>query len=237
LTSDEVDKLEKQIGQRFPAYFRQFLLTFGIRQDFVFELFKREQDFVDEYKYLPKSLRQHFVPIGGSSAGGDTWLIKTQSNGNRIYELWHEGDGELTILDFSFIELIDRNIEELSELYDRKPYNKDKNWCVQFAITTTKESLLLKTIGAQQTKGWTDAEISSAGVYTYNTEIELAFKKIRLGRQEYKDWKKPTYYFDWKEPAYQIGTGSFIRALDKNLTKAFKDYKLIDYGILALSDE
>ncbi len=237
LTDNEVDNLEKQIGQRFPAYFKKFLLTFGIRQDFVFELFTREQDFVTEHNYLPKSLQKHFVPIGSSSAGSDTWLIKAKSEEQKIYEFWHEGNGELTTLDFSFKELIERNIVELSELYDRKPFNKDKNWCVQFAITTTNESLLLKTLDSHQTKGWADAEISSAGVYTYNTEIEIASKKIRLGRQEYKAWKKPTYYFNWKEPAYQIGVGSFIRTLDKKLTKAFKGYKLIDYGILALADD
>jgi len=237
LSDTEIKGLEKQIGQSFPSYFRKFLRTFGIRQDFVFELLNREQDFIAEYKYLPKSLRQYFVPIGSSSAGGDTWLIKAKSEEQIIYEFWHEGNGELATLDFSFTELIDRNINELGELYDRKPFNKDKNWCVQFAITTTKESLLLKTIDAHQTKGWTDAKISSAGVYTYDTEIELASKKIRLGRQEYKDWEKPTYYFNWNEPAYQIGTDSFIRTLDKKLTKAFKGYKLIDYGILALSDD
>lgn len=237
LTDSEIVNLEKQIGQIFPNYFREFLLTFGIRQDFVFELFTREQDFADQYKYLPKSLRRYFVPIGGSSAGGDTWLIKSNSEEQKIYELWHESNGELTTLDFSFKELIDRNINELSDLYDRKSFNKDKNWCVQFSIATTKENLLLKTIEAKQTKGWTNAEISSAGVYSYETQIELASKQIRLSRQEYKDWKEPIYYFNWKEPAFQIGANSFIRTLDKKLTKAFKGYKLIDYGVLALSDD
>lgn len=237
LSLNEVTNLQKQIGQNFPDYYRQFLLTFGIRQDFVFELFKREEDFADQYKWLPKKLRRDFVPIGGSSAGGDTWLIKSNSEEQKIYELWHEGNGELTELDFSFKELIEKNISELGELFERKPFNKDKNWCVQFSIQTTKETELLKTINAQQTKGWTDVEVSSAGVRSFETEIELASKKIRLSRQEFKGWQKPIYYFNWKEPAYQIGAGSFIRTLNEKLIKAFKGYKLIDYGILALADD
>jgi hypothetical protein len=231
----EIKDLEKRIGQNFPSYFKQFLLTFGIRQDFVFDLFRREQDYIDEYSFLPKRFRKHFVPIGKSAAGGDTWLIKVHSEEQKIYEYWHEDYGELSTLEYSFMQLIDRDIAELAELYNNKPLNKDKSWCVQFSIPTKMETLLLNTIEAEQTKNWTEAEISSAGVFSYETEIKLTSKKIKLSRQEYKGWKEPNYYFNWKEPAYQIGANSYIRTLDKKLTKVFKGYKLIDYGILALT--
>ena len=113
MTEREVTQLEKQMGQQFPVYYRQFLLVFGIRQDFVFELFQRHQDFVSEYQYLPKPLKKKFVPIGGSDAGGDTWLVKaSEPDEQRIYELWHEGGGELTLLDFTFNDLIEKEDEK-----------------------------------------------------------------------------------------------------------------------------
>lgn len=236
-TNQEIESIEKQIRLKFPDYFRNFLLTFGIRQDFVFELFKKDRDFVDYHSYLPKNIRKHFIPIGGSSAGGDTWLIKSVSEDQQIYEYIDETQSELTTLDFLFSELIDTNINELRDHYNNKPFNKDKSWCVQFAIETTKLDLLLKTIEAIQTKAWSDAQVSTAGVYSEYTEIELATANLKLSRQEYKDWKSPIYYFNWKEPAFQIGVGSFIRALDAKLKKAFKGYTLIDYGIMALSDD
>ncbi|MFT3704376.1 MAG: SMI1/KNR4 family protein [Agriterribacter sp.] len=236
-TANEIALIEKQISQKFPEYFKQFLLTFGIRQDFVLELFKREGDIIDNHSYLPQSFKKLFIPIGGSSAGGDTWFIKSSSEDQHIYEYVHETQSELTILDFSFSELIDRNIIDLRDHYESSPFNKDKNWCMQFSIETTKLDLLLKTIGAVQTTEWTNSEVSSAGIYCAYTEIALADKKLKLSRQEYKGWKSPTYYFNWKDPAYKIGAASFIRTLDTKLSKTFKRYTLIDYGIMALSDD
>ncbi|MFT3705238.1 MAG: hypothetical protein QM802_22920 [Agriterribacter sp.] len=236
-TAHEIGLIEKQISQKFPDYFKQFLLTFGIRQDFVFELFKRERDIIDNHSYLPHSLQKHFIPIGGSSAGGDTWFIKSGSGLQHIYESVHETQSELSRLDFSFSELVDKNIIDLRDHYESSPFNKDKNWCVQFSIKTTKPDQLLKTIDAVQTTEWSNSEVSSAGVYCVYTEIALADKILKLSRQEYKGWKSPIYYFNWKEPAYRIGAGSFIRALDSKLTKTFKRYTLIDYGIMALSDD
>ena len=56
LKKNELALLENNIGQHFPEYYRQFLLSFGMQQDFVYELIKQEQDFVAAYSYLPESV-------------------------------------------------------------------------------------------------------------------------------------------------------------------------------------
>jgi hypothetical protein len=231
---EELILMEAQIGQPFPDYFRQYLLTFGFRQDLVFEFFNQEADFTEQYNYLPDEIKSGFIPIGASPAGGDTWLISLLNpTDQRIHPYFYDDD-EIVPPDSTFHELIERNVSLFIEQYDRKPFNHAKRWHVQFAIPTTNESLIYSTLGAARTKDWVHTGVSSSNVYSYEAEILFAEQQLRLSRQEYKDWDSPTYYFNLEEPIEAMITNSVIKRIDSILTQHFSQYKLVDYGVFAL---
>ena len=60
LTEIEVTDIEQKIGKAFPIYFREFLKVFGVRQDFVFGLLRREIDFIEQTNYLPDEIKKSF---------------------------------------------------------------------------------------------------------------------------------------------------------------------------------
>jgi hypothetical protein len=238
LTYPEVIELEANIGQHFPAYFREFLMVFGIRQDLVFDLYKREKDFIDGYSYLPDAFKTGYIAIGASDPGYEHFLLNVTDPADRRVYASHYGEPEaVVLLDFTFDDLLERSIDDLAESYPRLELNTKKNWCVQFSIRTTDEQLLLDTIGATRTKKWTKEDVSPAGVHCYVSEIDLLSRRRRFSRQEYIGWETPSYYFNMREPALPLDEKSAIRQLDIKLKKAFKKYVLIDYGIMALPDE
>jgi len=237
LNEAEILELEKKIGKSFPPYFTDFLSTFGIRQDLVAELCKREQDFVSQNQFLPLSIKKHYIAIGGSTAGGDTWVVNTDLlEDQQIYEHWHEDPQMITPLNVTFPQLIQQNIETLIHEYDKLPFNHEKHWCVEFSIETRDEKAILQTIGATRTKSWGHAKTYDSGVKSYESEFILNSKKFKFNRSEYSLWKKPSYYFNLRESIDKISDGSLIKAIDKKLRIRFKKYILIDYGILPLSD-
>ncbi|MBN8667242.1 MAG: SMI1/KNR4 family protein [Chitinophagales bacterium] len=236
LTETEVTDIEQKIGNKFPTYFREFLKIFGVRQDFVFGLFTREIDFVERTNYLPDELKKSFILIG-DNGGEDFWLLNIDNqNDTNLYEWQHWLDGEVVKLGYDFETLLDESISKLSDRNIKRETNDKKSWCVQFAITTDNEQNIYATIPLTLIQDWELKEVSPAQVHCYETKAKLADKVINFTRQEYAGWSSPTYYFNLKEPANEFGPQSLIKKIDANLKKTFPKYKLIDYGILALSD-
>lgn len=236
LTETEVTDIEQKIGNKFPTYFREFLKIFGVRQDFVFGLFTREIDFVERTNYLPDELKKSFILIG-DNGGEDFWLLNIDNqNDTNLYEWQHWLDGEVVKLGYDFETLLDESISKLSDRNIKRETNDKKSWRVQFAITTDNEQNIYATIPLTLIQDWELKEVSPAQVHCYETKAKLTDKVIKFTRQEYAGWSSPTYYFNLKEPANEFGPQSLIKKIDANLKKTFPKYKLIDYGILALSD-
>lgn len=236
LTETEVTDIEKKIGKTFPIYFREFLKTFGVRQDFVFGLLRREIDFIEQTNYLPDEIKKSFILIG-DNGGEDFWLLNTENqNDTNLYEWQHWLDGEVVELGYNFESLLKESISKLSDIEIRSEPNDKKSWCVQFAIPTDDEQKIYATIPLTPIQDWELKEVSPAEVHCFETKTKLADKIVKLTRQEYKSWDSPIYYFNLKEPANEFSPQSLIKEIDTNLKKAFPKYKLIDYGILALTD-
>ncbi len=108
---------------------------------------------------------------------------------------------------------------------------------MQFAISTDNEQKIYSTIPLKLIQEWELKEVSPAQVHSYETKAKFVDKVIKFTRQEYAGWSSPTYYFNLKEPANEFGKQSRIKTLTISLKKAFPKYKLVDYGILALTDE
>lgn len=237
LTETEVINIEQKIGKTFPIYFREFLKAFGVRQDFVFGLLMREIDFIERTNYLPEEIKKSFILIG-DNGGEDFWLLNTvnQSDTN-LYEWQHWLYGEVVKLGYDFETLLKENISKLSDTEANSVTNDKKSWCVQFSIPTDSEEKIYSTIPLILIQDWELKEISSAQVHCYETKAKLADKVVEFKRQEYVGWSLPRYYFNLKEPVNEFGKQSLIKDLDNKLQKAFPKYKLIDYGILPLTDD
>ncbi|NOT50974.1 MAG: SMI1/KNR4 family protein [Chitinophagaceae bacterium] len=236
LTENEVTDIEQKLGKAFPIYFREFLKLFGVRQDFVFGLLRKEIEFVGRTDYLPDEIKKSFILIG-DNGGEDFWLLNTENqNDKNIYEWQHWLDGEVVKLGYDFDTLLKENIAKLSDTEIERETNDKKSWCVQFAITTDDEQKIYSTIPLTLVQDWEFIETSPAQVHCYEAKAKLVDKVIRFSRQEYAGWSSPIYYFNSKEPANEFGQKSLIKEIDAKLQKSFPNYGLIDYGILPLTD-
>jgi len=232
LNDNKVSEIEEKIGKRFPVYFREFLKTFGVRQDFVSGLLDKEKSFVDKMSYLPDDIRKSFVVIG-DNGGEDYWLLNTDNESDKnVYEWRYWDEGEIVKLEFDFDTLLTESISELSESAENRKSNGKKYWCVQFAIPANDEQSIYSTIPLTVLEEWKFSEVSPADVYCYETVALLNEEEIKLRRQEYSGWTTAIYYFDLKEPVLSFGKNSLIEELDNKLKQQFNEYRLVDYGIL-----
>jgi hypothetical protein len=237
LTENEICKIEKEKNSSFPSYFRNFLKFFGVRQDFVFGLYKTEDDFLESTEYLPDEIRSSFVLIG-DNGGEDYWLLNSLDETDlQVYEWQHWKNGEIEPLDFDFKLLLNKSLEKIAENYSTLKHNDQKKWCVQFSIETNDEQLIYDTIAITRTEDWILDQVSPANVYCYKTTIKLEDKLISFSRLEYESWEQPLYFFDLEEPAQVFGKLSIIKQLDNKLKPTFENYSLLDYGILCLADD
>jgi hypothetical protein len=237
LTETEVTDFEQKIGKTFPSYFREFLHVFGVRQDFVFGLLPREIDFIERTNYLPDEIKKSFILIG-DNGGEDFWLLNTNNqNDTDLYEWQHWLDGKVVKLGHNFETLIKESISKLSDKEIKSETNDKKNWCVQFTIPTDNEQKIYGTIPLTPIQDWELKEVTPAQVHCFETNAKLVDKIIKLTKQEYAGWESPIYYFNLKEPAKEYGKESLIKEIDSKLKTAFPKYRLIDYGILALTDD
>lgn len=232
LTEQEVSAIEREIGQRFPGYFREFLKTFGVRQDLVFGLFKKEKDFATQKEYLPKNLKKNYVLIG-DNGGEDYWLLNAcDETDTNVYQWQHWAAGKVIALGFDFGALLQKSISALADTSVARIPNSKKSWCVQFSIPTGDEQRIYSTIPLMLLENWALKEVTPADVYCYEAKARVADISVTLKRNEYAGWTSPSYYFDLQEPVSHFGQPSLIKELDGKLRNAFPKYTLIDYGIL-----
>jgi hypothetical protein len=237
LKESEILDIEKKIGKKFPLYFQEFLKTFGVRQDFVFGLIEKETHFIENLEYLPSEIKKSFVLIG-DNGGEDFWLLNSEDEKDtNIYEWQHWLDGDIVKLGYDFETLLNESILKLADKEIIRETNDLKSWCVQFAITTENEQKIYETIPLIIFDDWKLEQVSPAEVYCYERKVKLLDKIRKFKRQEYSGWDNPTYYFDLKEPVNDFGKESLIKEIDNKLKNEFPEYVLIDYGILALTEE
>jgi hypothetical protein len=115
LPEAEVLEIELQLDLRFPVYFREFLKTFGVKQDLVFGLITSVTDFAERTKYLPETIRRSYVLIG-ENGGEDFWLLNMKNQADTTLYAWQHGlDGERVKPVCKFETLLNENISQLSD--------------------------------------------------------------------------------------------------------------------------
>lgn len=233
MTEAEVANLEQEVGIAFPAYYRDFLLTFGMQQDFVQGLFTDVSDFLEQNSYLQEAVPNYLMI--GDNGGEDYWILRTEKvNSQRIFN-WVDDEIEKT--DFTFEELVTHALEQLEEEDVLLLDNSEKSWCVQFAITTKDEEALYQALPLKLTSKWTLSEQSEAGVDEYIAQAVLNGEAIEMSRLTYGSGSTPTYFIDYKESLDSVKKQGQIKQWTTVLEAKFPEFNLVDYGVLPTSFE
>ncbi|MGY3087230.1 hypothetical protein ACVWYF_000256 [Hymenobacter sp. UYAg731] len=235
LTDGEIDKLEGLAEHRFPAFYREYLRTFGLMQDFVFGLLERPSDFKDTRAYLPKADQLQYIVIGNNS-GEDCWLLRIDADGveNQLYECQHWNENRIVPLDFSFAELLHASFQEVRDGYADRLFNHQKSWRAQISVKTTEEQKILIALQATLHAPWELKDTSPANATEFRSEISLPDGIHPFSRLEYAGWETPIYFFNLQDAFTQLQAGnSIIKKTDRSLRNVFgSSYALIDYGLL-----
>lgn len=228
LKEEEVAVLEQKVGIDFPAYYREFLLNFGMQQDFVPGLFTNAEDFVEQNEYLQEAVPNYLMI--GDNGGEDYWILRTEKvKSQRVFN-WIDGEIEKT--DFTFEELIEDSLDHLEDLEIDILTNSEKSWCVQFAITTADEEELYKVLPLQLKGKWVLADKSEAGVTEYVVDATLNKEPVQMSRLHYGEGSTPTYFIDYKESLDSVKKHGMFKQWAKALEEKFPEFNLVDYGIL-----
>jgi len=165
LSEEAITTIEKDINKRFPFYFREFLKTFGVMQDFVFGLMTSKDRFYSQND-LPKEIQQSYILIG-DNGGEDYWLLNTEDESDtNIYDWESWNTGEIKKLSFDFTTLLKDSISKLSDSSTYRIANEDKYWSVQFSISTNDANDIFLAILIKMVGDWISIDVSSAEVYS-----------------------------------------------------------------------
>jgi hypothetical protein len=235
LSESEVVEIELALNRSLPEYYREFLMTIGIKQDVIHGLIGRFNDFDPLTDFLPEGQSQRYFRFG-DNGGEDYWLLRNDDlSDHSIYEYEYYGDGEIKKIGKTFEGLLDASYLSLSANRETLISNSRKTWSVQFSIETDDLHEIIqsfrKEFNCDLCREVGNTQVSSAGVITSNGSITLEGAEITIKKQEYKDWETASYYFNWKESIEAMNTNSFIKRIENRLKNDGLKVTLIDYGI------
>lgn len=236
LSETEVNEIERILDRELPTYYRDFLLQVGLKQDVVWGLNDRVNDFDPLEDFLPDGESKRFFRFG-NNGGEDYWLLRNDDPSDKtIYEYDYYCNFEIKSLNKTFHDLLNESIWQLTENQDQLTINSDKVWAVQFSIDTNNESNIIESLKTEF-----NCEIANEVMYTETSpakvvcsvgKITLQGIEIPLKKQEYEGWETASFYFDWKESVTDMKENSLIKRIEKNLIRSGLKVTLIDYGIM-----
>ena len=208
LSESEVTFIESILCRKLPDYYREFLLTIGLKQDAVWGLHDKISDFDPLTDFLPDEQSKDFFQFG-HNGGEDYWLLRNDDWSDRtIYEFDHYADFEIKSLGKTFDDLLDEAIQQLAENKNSLTSNSSKVWAVQFSINTDDINMIIdslkKEFDCSLVKNLEKVQVSSAGVISSKGRIILQGSEIPKKKQEHKDWETALFYFNWKESVYDV---------------------------------
>ena len=235
LTEQEVNTIEAVLKRELPAYYRDFLLNVGLKQDVVKGLFDRVKDFSLLENFLPDNTSQNYFQFGDNDEEACLLLRSDDHSDRTIYVYDGYGDYEIKSLHKTFDDLLEEAIQDLENQQNELPDNSKKYWAVQFAIDCHNATQIINALGEQFTcslvKGIEKVGKSPAGVESSQGIMNLEGIELPIKKQEYIGWATPSFYFDWKESLADMQTDSFVKKIEKQLKSKGLEVKLVDYGV------
>lgn len=236
LSETEVNEIEQILDRKLPAYYRDFLLQVGLKQDVVWGLNNRVNDFDPLEDFLPEGEHKRFFRFG-NNGGEDYWLLRSDDPSDKtIYEFDYYCNFEIKSLNKTFNDLLNEAIQQLIENQNQLTSNADKVWAVQFSIDTNNESNIIESLRTEFNCEIINevmyTETSPAKVICSEGKIKLQGIEIPLKKQEYESWETASFYFDWKESVSDMNENSLIKRIEDNLKSSGLKVTLIEYGII-----
>jgi len=236
LSKTEVNEIERILDRKLPTYYRDFLLQVGLKQDLVWGLNDKINDFDPLEDFLPDGESKRFFRFG-NNGGEDYWLLRNDDPTDKtIYEFDYYCDFEIKSLNKTFNDLLNEAIQQLAEDQNQLASNSDKVWTVQFSIDTNNESNIIESLRAEFNCEIIDeviyTETSPSKVVCSEGKIKLQGIETTLKKQEYESWETASFYFDWKESVTDMNENSLIKRIEENLKRSQLKVTLVDYGIM-----
>ncbi len=241
LSEAELEALEASVGMPMPSCAREYFALAGIFEDLTaygtsdYEVIDRPDQFPQDRQFLLKHFGQpaaDLFPFAGDGAG-DIIAVAEGEEGGMLYFADHETAKIKKIGPFT-----DWLASVVSAaLTGRRPANTEKKWCVQFSFNAQSPASILAVLGqfgSVNLGTWSEPKVSPAKVYSSEAPLTFGQERLVLKRSEFHAWDKPKFYFDFEEPPNLADSASMIRKLHTSFRNAGLDYKLVDYGPLAM---
>ena len=238
IKESEAREIERRLNRKLPQYYREFLMTIGLKQDVIFGLIDKVSDFDPLIDFLPKGQAKNHFRFG-DNGGEDYWLLRSDDfSDHNIYEYEYYGDGKIKSIGKTFEDLLSESYSLLKMNKDRLVDNSKKVRSVQFSIDTDNFDQIIQSLRNEfrcsVSREIGNMQVSSAGVITSNGTITLEGIETLIKKQEYNDWKTASYYFNWNESVHEINTNSIIERVEATLRNDGLNVTVIDYGIRVL---
>jgi len=230
LTSKEIGELEKIYQRKFPEFYRYFLSRIGIRQDFVWGLLGRKFDFKNISEFISST---DYFQIG-DNGGEDYWLLKFDEEDDKsVYDFDYYCNSEINKINTFDTILIDA-FEDVKTNYDKRLYNSQKGWHVEFSTNTSSTKFLEKELGKTLDVKVIKEPLKVVGD-SGKDHYEVGIIQINGEKVELKKWiDDRSLSFNWKEPVENMKSNSLTDKIDSALRECQFKHSMVQYGILPL---
>lgn len=241
---DEVGlrRLEDDIGRTIPPCLRAYLGTVGLFQDVVPDLYGSTEQLrggLNRILELAPAAPTDLFPLFSDS--GDPVAVHRVPTArcDRLVRIESENGSVEDVMDFC--TWLSEMVQDAEADASERPHNATKTWRVQFSFQTPSERPILEALAEaasveKESNPWEDTGVSRAGVATARLVVTWDGRPLELRRQEYRNWKTPSYCFDLSEPATVPAERSRILELDRLFRTRPLGYRLVDYGPIPGAD-
>jgi len=235
LTTDEVEKIERALGNPLPPYYREFLLKVGLKQDVVHGLHNQLSDFDNLDNLLPENRGHRFFRFGDNGSD-DYWLLRIDDPTDMtIYQYDQYDTYQVVSMHKNFEQLLLDSVEQLKLNKSRLIENYRKVWRVQFAVDTRQAQNVIDALAEDFDCALLadpdELELTADGVSRPEGRIMIDNTTVTLRIQDAPQWGTPSYYFSWEEPVADMVDNSRIKRIEAALVAGGLDITVIDYGI------
>lgn len=229
----DISQLEMQVGQRFPAYYKNFLLNAGINQDVVFGFIDHVDDFEPLHDFLPEGDSNNYFRIG-HNGGEDYWLLRSDDpEDHQVYYFDYSLSEKIKPLGKTFEELLAEAIDTI-EADDQRKLNEEKSRVVEVSILTNDEVILFDVFTSVfRSHLQSDFELvgtTKAGVQREEMVFRIGSKEFVLKRNSFPDWPSPRYSLKFKESYKSKDEDTPRVILEKELSSKGIEFSRFDFG-------
>lgn len=231
LPEEKIEAIDSLYNYRLPEYFKCFLRFIGLRQDLIFGLLDKVNDFTNLNDFINSD---DYFRFGDNGINAEYWLLKLDNENDRtVYLFDFDKTDEIIPLSFSFDDLLLNSIADLKQYYKNRPLNSSKRWGYNIEV---KEKSLEKIYNQLKTEFYTEIvepfkleKPLGYGVKTFKAKMKIEGYLVEFRKTSVI--KEDIYIsFDLIEPISI--TNPFIEKVKDNLIQSSLKLKIYEIGII-----